>query len=129
MIPPCHFVRNNTKSARSEKGTIKNNSRNKTKNESVQKQNTQKIQKEIQIRRHPTHDGRSRYDKKITTKGYYTTCLIKKKQETENRKKESNFPGFLCLFFSFSSNPKKKSANRMPPHTPPGFYSILLHDR
>jgi hypothetical protein len=43
------------------KGTIKKYNFKKenktTKNESVQKQNTQKIQKEIQIRRHLTHDG------------------------------------------------------------------------
>jgi len=114
MIPPCHFVRNNTKSARSEKGTIKNNSRNKTKNESVQKQNTQKIQKEIQIRRHPTHDGRSRYDKKITTKGYYTTCLIKKKQKTE--KKNQTFRDFYVYSSAFLQTRKKNLQTECPPY-------------
>jgi len=65
--------------------------------------------------------------KKITTKGYYTTCLIKKKQKTE--KKNQTFRDFYVYSSAFLQTRKKKSANRMPPHTPPGFYSILLHDR
>jgi len=113
MIPPCHFVRNNTKSARSEKGTIKNNSRNKTTNESVQKQNTQKIQKEIQIRRHPTHDGRSRYDKKNYNQGLLHH--LSDQEKTENRKNRIKLSGIFMLFFSFSSNPKKNLQTECPP--------------
>merc|ERR1712086_1123161 len=97
----------------------------KTKNESVQKQNTQKIQKEIQIRRHPTHDGRGRYDKKKYNQGLLHH--LSDQEKTENRKKRIKLSGiFMFILQLFFKPPPKKSANRMPTHPPPpGFYSIL----
>merc|ERR1712008_297109 len=58
-------------------------------------------------------------DKVVMIKKNYNQGLLhhlSDQEKTENRKKESNFPGFLCLFFSFSSNPKKKICK---PNAPP----------
>jgi hypothetical protein len=106
------------------KGQLKTFQETKQKMNPCKNKTHKKYKKKFQIRRHPTHDERSRYDKKITTKGYYTTWLIKKKQKTE-KKLSGIFMFILQLFFKS----EKKICKLNAPPTPPGFYSILLHDR
>jgi hypothetical protein len=106
------------------KGQLKTIQETKQKMNPCKNKTHKKYKKKFQIRRHPTHDRRSRYDKKITTKGYYTTCLIKKKQKTE-KKLSGIFMFILQLFFKS----EKKICKLNAPPTPPGFYSILLHGR
>jgi hypothetical protein len=89
------------------KGQLKTIQETKQKMNPCKNKTHKKYKKKFQIRRHPTHDERSRYDKKITTKGYYTTCLIKKKQKTEKK----TFRDFYVYSSAFLQIRKKKSAN------------------
>ena len=96
------------------KGQLKTIQETKQKNESVQKQNTQKIQKEIQIRRHPTHDGQSRYDKKNYNQGLLHH--LSDQEKTENRKKRIKLSGiFMFILQLFFKPPQKNLQTECPP--------------